>query len=211
MAKADQPSTEVATRFSNQEVETFNPNVLNAYADLFGGGADSVAGHDLLKDELFDELVGVPFAVTRMTFRPGKVHPVTKVLQAYTSFEGVIAPQEALDRRKVNMSTKPFRALDSIVLNDGSTGLYRDGTRYLEGKGYIVIGHPELPEDGPKGECRYDLPPHMWEDVKVGEGKFGDDGFFYYSVNVRFTADRGIRISTYENEYTDNGKTRYFA
>jgi hypothetical protein len=203
-------SAELAKKYGEQAVAAFDPNRANAIDDLFSDDSDVIAGHDLLKEELFDELVGVPFAVTRITFRPGKVHPVTKRLQAYCSMEAVIAPLAILEKRKINLAVKPFRPEDMVVLNDGSTGLYRQCVQYLAGREFIVL--PDGPEDGPKGFCRYDMAPHEWEDIKVGEYSHdADTGFINYSVNIKLRADRGIRLSTYENEYTSDGKTRYFA
>jgi len=200
-------ATEVA-RFKNQAVEQYTTG---AFADFFAEDADVKVGHDLLKKELFDELVGVPFGIMRGTFRPGNVNPVTKRLGAYVSLECMIADAETLAKRKVDMSDKPFDAESLVVINDGSTGIYRDFVKYLMGKGFITLPSP-IVESGPSGSCSYDLRPDEWEDIHFGEGFADENGFVHYTVNVKLICPRGIRISDgYSNEYTKDGKTRYIA
>ena len=177
--------------------------------------ADQVNGHDLAKDELLDALVGVPFLITRLTFRPGfplrgdtAVGPKGKVM-AYVSCEGVIAPEHVLKRRRVNMENLPFEPGSQVVFNDGSTGIYRQIVAYLEARGLVEL--PDgLAEGGEYGTCKYDLPPSDWSEVRTGEIRFDETGFAEYEANIRLTCPRGLRVSEYENEYNPAGsKTRY--
>lgn len=197
--------TKEIARFSNQAVQAYT-----GQEDYFAD-ADEKIGFDLLEDELFDELVGVPFGIMRGTFRPGNVNAATKRLGAYVSLEGRIGNEEQLARRKVDMSRKPFEAGSLIVVNDGSTGIYRDFVKYIAGKEYIKLPDP-IVESGPSGSCSYDLRPDEWADIYVGDGYGDENGFVHYSVNVKLWCPRGIRISDgYSNEYTKDGKTRYLA
>jgi len=196
-------------------------------------GADEVLGYELAKDELADELVGVPFIVTRMQFRPGvnrptgerddKGKPVVKQ-GAYVTLSCRLAPSFNLTRinvaRKANglspiltMDALPFETDAHVVLNDGSTGLYRQAVEYLHAKGHITLPDPVVTV-GPMGMCSFDLIPAEWESINTGDAHYTEDEFLVYDTEVRLFAKRGLRLSAYENEFTAPGeqaKTRYFA
>lgn len=176
--------------------------------------ADSVAGHDLAKDETLDALEGVPFMITRVTFRPG-IRDRKDKLRAYASCECVIAPESVLRRRRVDMSTLPFDPEDQVIFNDGSTGIYRQVVAYLAARGFITIP-TELPEAGEYGQSRYDVPPWEWETLSGGEYRANDEPdadtgkFAEWGKNIRLRAPRGLRISEYATDYNPNGsRTRY--
>lgn len=199
-------STEIA-RFSQEAVAEYTGG---DFSSLFSN-ADEKVGFDLLEDELFDELVGVPFGILKGTFRPGNLNAVTKREGAYVSLECMIGDEESLKQRKIDVSTKPFAPGGLVVVNDGSTGIYRDFVKYLWRKEYIKLPSP-IVESGPSGTCSFDLRPDEWEEIFVGSGHADENGFVHYSVNVRLRCPRGIRISDgYSNEYTKDGKTRYLA
>lgn len=171
-------------------------------------GTDTLAGHDLAKDDLLDALEGVPFVITRLTFRQGIPRPDGEY-KAVCAVETAIAPEEVLRRRRVDMSTLPFEPGAQVVFNDGSTGVYRQLVDYLVYKGYITI--PEtLPKEGKYGETRFDLAHWEWTSINRGEVTHDKDGNPVYAVNVRLQCPRGLRLSTYESAYNPaGGKTRY--
>lgn len=185
-----------------------------SFSDMLGEAVE-VQGNQLVKDDIADELVGVPFLITRVVFRPGKVDPHDKTRRlAYVSCESVIADEAYIARRKINLDAKPFLPNDHIVVNDGSTGIYRQVLAVMESQGFIIL--PEGPVAGPKGETRYDTPPSEWVEMPAGEAWMAeatsdDAGFLYYAADVRIFAPRGLRLSEYGNEYTEDGKTRYLA
>lgn len=171
--------------------------------------ADDVLGYDQAKDELFDALEGVPFIITRLTFRPGIVRPDGS--QGYFAWaETVIAPKNVLERRRVDLSRLPFEPLDHVGWVDGSTGIYRQLVSYLEAKKFIVL--PEGPADGKMGESRFDVPITEWTDIRSGDLRFTATGDAIYIVDIRLNCKRGIRRSEYQNDYTETGSvTRYIA
>lgn len=177
--------------------------------------AVEVQGNQLVKEELADELVGIPFLITKVTFRRGMKDSENKNRwMAYVSCEAVIADKEYLSRRKVNLDDRPFLPSDHIVLNDGSTGIYRQVVAVLESTGYIVL--PDGPVQGSKGQSRYDAPPSEWTAVNVGMTEMGEvgsanEGFLVYTADVRIFAPRGLRLSNYSNDYSAEAKTRYLA
>jgi hypothetical protein len=172
--------------------------------------ADQILGHDLAKDDLFDALVGVPFLITRVVFRKG-IKRRNGVQAAYASCEAVIAPEAVLKKRRVNLDILPFEPGSAIVFNDGSTGVCRQIVAYLAATGRIELPD-NLPEEGPYGESRYDLPPSDWTEAHAGEYKFDGDDFTEYSINIRLQCPRGVRVSEYVNDYNPTGsKTRYLA
>lgn len=191
--------------------------------------AVEVQGNELVKEDIADALScveacgkgkdcthrGVPFLITHVTFRRGMMDPKEKGrMLAYVSCEIVVADEAFLTSRKLNLDNSPFRPSDHLVLNDGSTGVYRQVMAVLESQGYIAL--PEGPVQAPKGESRFDLPPSEWDEIVVGESWIGDvgtdnEGFMLYATDVRIFAPRGLRLSEYSNDYTQDGKTRYLA
>jgi hypothetical protein len=77
------------------------------------------------------------------------------------------------------------------VYNDGSTGIRRQVVAYLAHKGLIPEAYKETP-DAP-----------IWV---ATEDESKDPTFI-----VRFLAPRGLRVSDYKNEYTNEGRTFYLA
>lgn len=207
-----------ASENSVQEPEVFDPAKVTSW-DVALRDADEILGHDLAKEELLDALEGVPFLITRMTFREADTGLAR---ESYVTCEVLLAPQPVMERRRVNLAMLPFDPGDMIVFNDGSTGIYRQCVKYLSAKGFISLPE-DLAMEGPgpsfnkeKGEseyvCVYDLPPDKWTDVHAGDMRYEPSGRALYTVNVRCFAKRGIRISDgYENEWTKDGKTRYLA
>src|SRR5690348_1760549 len=65
--KSDAKAVEKVTE-SPVEPERFDPNVPNAW-EVAVQDADVPLGHDLAKSEILDALEGVPFLITRLTFR----------------------------------------------------------------------------------------------------------------------------------------------
>jgi hypothetical protein len=198
-------STAVAEPVNQQLLPDYDPSMGWAV-----DGADQVAGHDLAKDELLDALVGIPMLITRLTFREGIKSARTGKPSSYVSCEAVIAPEKELRRRRIDLDTLAFNPEDQIVFNDGSTGMFRQIVAYLAAKEIIELDE-SLPETGEYGETRYDV---YIPDCKLnaGELRYREDGNWSYTVNVRLVAPRGIRVSTYTNDYNPNGsKTRYLA
>ena len=181
------------------------------------GEADEILGYDLAKDETADDLVGVPFAITRVIFRAGVLRD--KEVSAYVSCECIIAP--TLDLRTINgrregsrlpkiadLEYLAFGPGSHVVFNDGSTGVYRQIVKYLVTKGYIELQSPVI-EAGSYGESSFDSAPGRWANIFAGESKFDADGFMDYDASIRLYCPRGLRLSEYQNEYTQTGKTRY--
>jgi hypothetical protein len=180
--------------------------------------SDEILGYDLARDETADDLVGVPFLMTRVVFRPGVMRE--KQRQSYVSVEVRIAPNPDLrlinSRRDSSRLTRisdlsglPFGPDAHVVFNDGSTGVYRQIVKYLATKGYITLAKPVI-ETGGYGECSFDQPPSGWATINQGEG-IAIDGFVGYTADIRLYCPRGLRLSQYENDYTQTGKTRYIA
>jgi hypothetical protein len=216
-----------------EPVSEFAPYVPGESWESLMAEADTVLGYDLAKDELADELTGVPFLVTRMQFRAGVNRPTGErdaatgkpiVKQgAYVTLSCVLA--DSFNLTRINVARKashlgqlltlealPFSPGDLVVLNDGSTGLYRQSVEYLHAKDFIVLPDP-LVTVGPMGQCSYDLIPNEWESINTGYSKYDEDEFLTYDINVRLFAKRGLRLSDYENEFTAPGeqaRTRYF-
>jgi hypothetical protein len=179
--------------------------------------ADELLGYDLARDETADDLVGVPFVVTRVVFRPGMLRD--KERAAYVSCEVRTSPE--LDLRLINSrreSSKLPRLTDleslafgpdsHVVFNDGSTGVYRQIVKLLLAKQYITMKEPII-EIGGYGESSFDQPPNRWTGFIQGTPDNSDDGFTGYMADLALYCPRGLRLSIYQNDYTQTGKTRF--
>ena len=189
--------------------------------DSLVSDADEILGYDLARDETADDLVGVPFLITRVYSRPGVLRD--KIRAAYVSCECRVAP--ALDLRLINgrregsrlgrltdLESLAFGPDSHVVFNDGSTGVYRQITKYLAAKEYVVLKDPVI-ETGSYGESSFDQPPGGWADIRQGQLIPTDETpvFTGYVADIRLYCPRGLRLSLYENDYTQTGKTRYIA
>lgn len=197
--------------------------------DVLEASADTVFGYDLAKDELADNLAGVAFIATSATFRPGIVRDViedgakAKKQFAYVSLETVINPALFVARINVGRAAAklpkittleelPFEPGSHVVINDGSTGIYRQVVEYLNAKGYIKLPDPLIP-NGELGESSYDLPPSDWTEANGADDfRYDETGFATAHFNIRLKCPRGLRLSRYSNDYTngEEATTRYF-
>lgn len=196
--------------------------------DALSDQADTVFGFDLAKDELADALCGVEFIVVGMTFRPGIIRDGLQY--AYVSLETVVSPR--LHIARINMGRRasggreaglpdltvldelPFEPGSHVVINDGSTGIYRQCVQYLHAKQFIILPEP-ITEGGEHGKSSYDLPPAAWENVNPHIGTYvteAESGFTGASLNVRLKCPRGLRLSRYANptQPKETSTTRYF-
>jgi hypothetical protein len=173
---------------------------------------DEVEGYDLVKDEALYALVGVPFMVTNVTFREGiqrKGHPYR---DDYVSLELTVAPFEVLTDRWARILARRAtykltaegiaKPEEQLVINDGSTGIYRQIIQYLQAKN--LIGLPDGETEGEKGETVLDLPRSEW----LSGADQATSG-----INIRLKCSRGLRYSDYSNEYTgeETARTWYIA
>lgn len=208
MAKMEE-SKEVVSVQAFELPAPFDPN---ASWDELVSDADKALGTDLLKDELFDALVNVPFLIYRVTFYPGTVKP-NQQRGSFAAVEMLIAPEKELKRRRVNIENLPFLPEDTVVANDGSTGIYRQLVQYLSEKGYIRLPEP-ITKSGPAGTSSYDLAVEDWAEIIHGtvEPDRNEDGRLRYSADVRIHCPRGIRLSEYTPEgLKSEAVTRYIA
>lgn len=177
--------------------------------------ADEVFGADLEKG---NTLIGVPMCIIRATFRQGDfLNAKIDDKGWYVSLDTIIGPDDEIRRAirrdripEANRENLP-EAGEHLVFNEGGTGVYRQMVEYLVNKGRILI-KSDKPEQGAYGESRYDILPPEWEYPATGyELRFDNDGNPVVSFEVRLLCPRGLRLSEYENEYTKQGETRYFA
>lgn len=190
---------------SSQAVSTVAPSAVPAgmsYAELMTQ-ADAIVGHDLERDKL--SLVGIPFVITGVVYRDGILR--NKQPTNYLSVEIVIADGPTLARavQRGRLSVEQanrFLPNEMVVFNDGSTGIARQVTAYLHGKGLITV--PEGPNDGAVGESRWDVYRAQWA-----------KGYDVDNPNPRFdiilSCPRGLRVSEYTNTDGLDGDTFYLA
>lgn len=185
-------------------------------AEWWDSVGDEVEGYDLLRDEALFDLVGVPFAGFRVVFRDGTQRKGEPWRDDYASLELRVAPATVMVRdiariqsRRKAMDVPVLTAAQAaslpgqqLVVNDGSTGIYRQITQYLVAKQRLVL--PEGPQDGEKGECIFDLPRSQWLSADTD-----DDSTF----NIGLKCSRGLRFSEYPSPAnpSDMARTWYIA
>lgn len=172
-----------------------------------------LAGADLEKG---DQMIGVPFMILGLTFRPGSyLRAGTEVNGDYVSIELLTGPQHQIDKavRRGRMTADQaawFDPEERLVINEAGTGAYRQLVSQLETWGWIVL--PDGPADGRLGDSRFDTPVSSWQlNPEIGEVRISSSGYPTVAYSVRIVCPRGLRSSDYENEYTKTGHTRYIA
>lgn len=150
------------------------------------------------------ELIGVPFIVIGLIFRPG--FPRAGGEGDYLSLEAVIADKDTLNSYPIRAQLpKPVEELavwpnEPIVFNDGSTGIRRQMAELLHGAGLINVGKPR------KDENPFDRPYQMWE----AGAELATTGIVASPTGekFRYVAPRGLRRSDYE--WNDKPATTYY-
>jgi hypothetical protein len=190
-----------------QGIENYDPS-FHSWNDLVDT-ADEILGYRLIKDEDLDTLLGVPFVITRLVYRMGEATGNGHE-GCYVSHECTIAPIDVLERRIKDLSKLAVEPDELVVFNDGSTGVYRQDTKYLATHGFIKLPEPVI-VGGKSGESTFDLPPNKWEGVNEEKGtvKLLSSGLYEYTANVRISCPRGLRLSAYTAEGFGDAKTRY--
>lgn len=170
------------------------------YASLANEAMDSVEGFDLVKGDAKGTLIGVPFIIVGATYRPGIAQGQRKA--NYVSLELVTADDKTLsDRlragRILNNRGEVVRELlvnpnETLVINDGSTGIARQVTEYLHLKGLINVGAipAGTPTGGEMGTSPYDRYFEEWPAGGDAAGK---------GLSFLLKCPRGLRVSEYQN------------
>ena len=176
--------------------------------------ADIVEGSDLESDK--EQLVGVPFIITKVFFRDGKyMRPGESIPDDFVSVELVTAPENFKGWKKVERKREAYPGIpketeigpdEQIVINDSSTGIKRQVVQYLHAKGLITVDE-STPRDhsdlsGTLGESPFDA-----DRATLLEGANEAEK----GIEVRLVCPRGLRVSFYENDFTPEGKTFYLA
>jgi hypothetical protein len=130
-------------------------------------------------------LEGVPFIIKAITFRPGDIIPEGhKDPRDYASLEIMVDPAH---RHKFPRGY--------LVLNDGSTGIYRQAVKLLAERGRVSL--PEgTPEDGDANTTRYDV-------------SFSSEGVPLTFAAVNVFCPEGLDPSDYKNPDGSDARTWY--
>lgn len=175
--------------------------------------ADQVDGHALEKDK--DNLIGLPFIITGITFREGIVDRADKSRRMnYVSVEAMLPDtltlRHAVQRGRITpQQAAMFAPGERIVFNDGSAGICRQLAQYAHTRGYVAC--PDGPETGDAGATRYDTPHLTWDipDGSPAERRFATDDSGITAIAVKLACLRGLRVSTYDAGYGEDSATYY--
>jgi len=215
-------------------VEAFEEGEAPALAraeDVWASSSNDVIESALLEGKA--RLIGVPFAIVKVFYRTGAYKRPNEVFPAdFVSVEGYTAPRTnrlynpetilRLRKRardsltgaqitKIGFDEEDYAGPgDLVVINDSSTGVYRQITAYLAHKGYIK---PRFPKDvepayedlkGSLGQNVFDQGRDEWLEGK----ELATAGI---SLPNALVARQGLRVSGYENDSTQEGATFYLA
>lgn len=185
------------------------------FRELLGLDAYVIDGFTLIGDK--DELMGVPHAITGLTYWMHK--PKQRGFVALESTIGDAASLElALKRgwipKKTKLDELPFSPNERVVYNDGSTGVRRQVTKLLHKARLIDVGNEQINDDS-----RFDLPWTSWASFSQYKRQTVDDEgneiiVPHFTENERgyplvIGAIRGLTKSEYSNSDTDEGLTYY--
>lgn len=172
----------------------------------------------IFKGEKLDSLVDIPFIVTGGTFREGFQDGKKS---DFVTLMCILPSEEFLTKRKIRYTeTELWFPGQKFGINDGSTGIRRQVVSYLHGKGIIQVVEDGtvIVEDGPRGECTWDMLVSEWEKPGPEELPFKTHkrtgthlATWDFSLEKPLMANRGIRKSTYMGPYRKEITTRYLA
>lgn len=181
-------------------------NALNGWWDETD--ADEVDGFDLLRDSALFQLVGIPFMGFRAVFRDGIQRKGSTHRDDFASLELRTAPIAVIRRDMTRIMTRRrsnkideaalldmAQPEESLVINDGSTGLYRQIVQYLAAKELIKL--PSGQEVGEKGETIFDLPRSQW--LEGAEAATA-------GIDIQLRCARGLRFSEYPSKFLPEGE-----
>jgi hypothetical protein len=117
----------------------------------------------------------------------GLPHIITSVSFRKGTTDALGVQHDFVSCEYTTITETPFEG----VYNDGSTGIRRQVVAYLASKGLIPEAYKENPDAS------------IWV---ATEDDTKDPTFI-----LRFLAPRGLRVSDYKNDYTDEGRTFYLA
>ena len=153
-----------------------------------------------------EDLIGVPHVIIAVTYREG--FPRAGAVGDYVSVEAVVADKDTLHSSPVrSMLPMGIEGLtvypeESVVYNDGSTGIRRELTSLFARMGLIDVGAARTDAENP-----FDKPYQFWQE---GE-ELATTGITADSDGepFRFVAMRGLRKSEYEWQPGQNATTFY--
>lgn len=142
-------------------------------------------------DLKLDALIGVPFLVKTVTFRPGDIIPDgQEVARDFVSVEVLIRPDHA------HKFPRKY-----VVFNDGSTGIYRQIVAALAARDVVELDE-NLPESGDANTTRYDVSFSTTDAAGEPEPR---------EFDLKLLCPEGLRDSSYKNSDGSDGKTWYLA
>jgi hypothetical protein len=210
-------TTELIPQDDNSSVDT---SVLS-YSELLGLESYRIAGTALVDKK---ELLGVPHIITKVTFWMPKQLKDGSYQSGMASVEATLGDEATLTMaagRGWIPGVESFAALklnanERIVYNDGSTGVRRQLVAIFHTAGLITVAARDKKTEEEFASNRvFDRPwtdwaaftQHVRQSDEVGAVPCisRDDRGNPLVIRV----DRGLSVSAYSNDYTDEGETYY--
>jgi len=142
------------------------------------------------------DLEGVPHVIIGVTYREGYTRP-DGTRGDYISVEAVVADKATLESSPIRHMLPRELAVwgnESVVYNDGGTGIRRELTSLFHSIGLIDVGAPSTKKENP-----FDRPYQEWVNGSdVAATGITED---LEHNPFRFIAARGLRRSDYESPF----------
>jgi hypothetical protein len=137
-------------------------------------------------------LVGIPIAFKEITYYTGRGEWAPGIRNDMVSIKAITAPQGLLDELGIDvpMGVNPGT---KVIINDSSTGIYRQVTKVLHDKGLIEVDATlgQIAVRGGRGSSCFDEPRSQW--INEGSASVG--------IEVKWLVKRGLRQSSYETNH----------
>lgn len=188
-----------------------------SFSELVGLNTHVIDG---FTEVLKDEMLGVPHAITGMTFWMPKRNQDGSLQRGFVSCECTIGDANMLEAalkrgwipNKTSVDELLFSPNERVLYNDGSTGIRRQLVEILQNGKLLDVG-------GNGDRMRFDKPWTEWasftQHTTQGTDKDGDDVIvpsFHETPEgnpLVIIVPRGLMKSSYSNDYTDDGVTYY--
>lgn len=193
------------------------PEPSDSVVSAYSSGVNTLTFDELMEMESYttlgftplekEEMKGVPHIITRVTYWVPK-----KDQRGFVSVEATIAGPTHLEsahkRGWISEGQTNVEPNERVVYNDGGTGIRRQLTKMFHELGLLNVGG-----SADDGDARFDRAWPEWESFSQSREQ-GEHTVPSFDTNhngnpLIIKQLRGLHVSEYSNEYSDEGVTWY--
>lgn len=182
-----------------------------SFRDLLEMESYSTVGYMAVDKE---DMAGVPHVITRVTYWVPK-----KDQRGFVSCEATVGDAEMLELEKKRGRIAESNLLqpnEKVVYNDGGSGIRRQVTELLQTYKLLNVGTAPEPAKGEPAMNKFDKPWPEWESFSQTTNQGPDVIVPSFAKNhngkkLVLKALRGLYVSEYSNDFSDDAKTWYLS